>query len=64
LAPTALLKSSGSDTPISLLRLANGSVPDWIIRESRCDLEAIKNQRAKAQLEASCVDLLSLLTGK
>ena len=51
-------------TPVSEMRLANGSVPDWVIREARCDLETIRTQRSNAKVEASCVDLLSLLTGK
>jgi serine/threonine protein kinase len=37
---------------------------DWIIREARCDLDNIKTQRANAKVEASCVDLSLLLTGK
>lgn len=64
LARGQLVEAARQYTPVSDLRLSNGVVPDWIIRESRCDLEAIKTQHANAKLEASCVDLLSLLTGK
>jgi hypothetical protein len=49
---------------VAEVRLANGVVPDWIIRESRCDLEAIKTQRATTKLETTCVDLSLRLTGK
>jgi predicted Ser/Thr protein kinase len=59
-----LVEAARQYTPVSEMRLANGSVPDWVIREARCDLEAIKTQRSNAKVEASCVDLLSLLTGK
>jgi predicted Ser/Thr protein kinase len=59
-----LIDADRNYTPVSLLRLANGSVPDWVIREARCDRDAIRTQPANAKVEASCVDLLSLLTGK
>jgi hypothetical protein len=49
---------------LSALRLANGTVPDWIIREARCELEVVKTQRANSHLEATCVDPSLLLTGK
>ncbi len=64
LARGQLLEASRQYSQVADVRLANGLVPDWIIRESRCDLDTIKNQRANAKVEASCVDLLLLLTGK
>jgi len=64
LARTQFLEATRQYTPVSLMHLANGSVPDWMIREARCDLEVIRAERANAKLEATCVDLSSLLTGK
>jgi serine/threonine protein kinase len=64
LARIQLVEAARQYTPVSDMRLANGVVPDWVIREARCDLEAIKTEHANAKVEASCVDLLSLLTGK
>jgi serine/threonine-protein kinase len=50
--------------PLSLLHLANGQVPDWVIREARCEIGKMQLQGTNAKLEAACVDLSSLLTGK
>ena len=64
LARAQLVEAGRQYTPVSDMRLANSVVPDWVIREARCDLEAIKTQRANAKVEVSCVDLSLLLTGK
>ncbi len=64
LARSQLAEATREYAPIALLRLNNGTVPDWIIREARCDEETIRVQRASAKLEASCADLSLLLTGK
>ena len=51
-------------TPLSALPLLNGKLPDWVIHEARCELDKMRLQGANAKLEAACVDLSSLLTGK
>ena len=64
LAHAAWVEATRQYSQVAALRLANGTVPDWIIREARCEQDRIKTQRATISLEASCVDPLLLLTGK
>jgi hypothetical protein len=64
LARGQLLEATRQYDLVAQVRLAPGVVPDWVIRESRCDLDAIKTQRAAAKLETTCVDLSLLLTGR
>ena len=64
LSRAQLVEAARQYTPVAALRLSNGAVPDWIIREARCELDRIKAQRANISLEASCVDPLLLLTGR
>jgi hypothetical protein len=64
LARSQLSEASRQYGQVADVRLANGVVPDWIVRESRCDQDAIKTQRTAAKLETTCVDLSLLLTGR
>ena len=64
LSHAQVVEATRQYSTVAALRLANATVPDWIIREARCELDALKTHRANSQLEASCVALSLLLTGK